>query len=320
MNKKGLTITIIFDAMSLNYGEGLGNISELKKLTKHDKLFSYMSRQAIRYNIYKILVDMFNITRDKANPLTANNTVIQFKPESNIKDYAELDLFGYMKTKKKDKSKSKKENEDPQDTNETGSATRSAIVRISPAVSLENMLVDIEFGSNKNFADRLSINPNPFQFEHHSSLYSYTVTIDLDKIGIDENDNIEINNIEKIKRVNMVLETIKILNREIKGRIENLNPLFIIGGIYDIYNPFFLGRIDVNYNNNIKKYDINTDILISTAHMTFNDKNIKNDTMIGYVKGYFANEDAFKNITDNIYDINGFFGNLEKKVNDYYGE
>ncbi len=29
---KGLTISVIFDAMSLNYGEGLGNISELKKL------------------------------------------------------------------------------------------------------------------------------------------------------------------------------------------------------------------------------------------------------------------------------------------------
>lgn len=31
MNKKsGLTITMIFNAESLNYGEGIGNISELK--------------------------------------------------------------------------------------------------------------------------------------------------------------------------------------------------------------------------------------------------------------------------------------------------
>ena len=34
MNKGGLTISLIFDGMSLNYGEGLGNISELKKLSE----------------------------------------------------------------------------------------------------------------------------------------------------------------------------------------------------------------------------------------------------------------------------------------------
>ena len=31
-NKKGLSITVVFKAQSLNYGEGIGNISELKKL------------------------------------------------------------------------------------------------------------------------------------------------------------------------------------------------------------------------------------------------------------------------------------------------
>ena len=34
--KKGLSITLIFKAESLNYGEGIGNISELKKLTRGD--------------------------------------------------------------------------------------------------------------------------------------------------------------------------------------------------------------------------------------------------------------------------------------------
>ncbi len=34
--KKGLSITIIFRAQSLNYGEGIGNISELKKLSRGD--------------------------------------------------------------------------------------------------------------------------------------------------------------------------------------------------------------------------------------------------------------------------------------------
>ena len=34
--KKGLSMTMIFKAQSLNYGEGIGNISELKKLTRGD--------------------------------------------------------------------------------------------------------------------------------------------------------------------------------------------------------------------------------------------------------------------------------------------
>ena len=33
-NKKGLSITLVFNASSLNYGEGIGNISELKKINK----------------------------------------------------------------------------------------------------------------------------------------------------------------------------------------------------------------------------------------------------------------------------------------------
>lgn len=32
--KNGLAITMIFKAQSLNYGEGIGNISELKKIIK----------------------------------------------------------------------------------------------------------------------------------------------------------------------------------------------------------------------------------------------------------------------------------------------
>ena len=33
---RGISITMIFKAQSLNYGEGIGNISELKKLTRGD--------------------------------------------------------------------------------------------------------------------------------------------------------------------------------------------------------------------------------------------------------------------------------------------
>ena len=52
MSKNGLTMTIVFVAESANYGEGLGNISNIKKMTRGNaSQYSYISRQAIRYKI-----------------------------------------------------------------------------------------------------------------------------------------------------------------------------------------------------------------------------------------------------------------------------
>ena len=49
MKKDGLTLTMVFLAESANYGEGVGNITTLKKMTRGDyQLYSYISRQAIR--------------------------------------------------------------------------------------------------------------------------------------------------------------------------------------------------------------------------------------------------------------------------------
>jgi len=93
MNKGGLTISLIFDGMSLNYGEGLGIISELKKLSRSGKLYTYLSRQAIRYDIYKMLKEYYDIAKDKEEPLTRDQQVIQFKPEANVKDYEEVDRY-----------------------------------------------------------------------------------------------------------------------------------------------------------------------------------------------------------------------------------
>ncbi|MCI4462867.1 MAG: type I-B CRISPR-associated protein Cas7/Cst2/DevR [Caldisericum sp.] len=298
---KGLTYTAIFEAMSLNYGEGVGNISELKKLTKGGEFYSYTSRQAIRYDIYRTLKESYNID-DKEDPLTKEQQVVQFKPDANIKDYVEMDLFGYMKTKKGQ-----------------GSISRPAVVRISPAISLEPMEGDVEFGTNKNFADRAGTDPNPFQFEHHYSLYSYTVTVDLDRIGVDENDKIYLSPDEKAKRVNQLLEVLKVLTRNIKGRTESLSPIFAIGGVYDIKNPFFLNKLKVNYSKEEKKYGIDTEILDSQLSLSFDGKPIRDYTYVGYLKGYWLNESEFNKLSKNVSDIDGFFSKLKDKVLETFG-
>jgi len=298
---KGLTYTAIFEAMSLNYGEGVGNISELKKLTKGGEFYSYTSRQAIRYDIYRTLKESYSID-DKEDPLTKEQQVVQFKPDANIKDYVEMDLFGYMKTKKGQ-----------------GSISRPAVVRISPAISLEPMEGDVEFGTNKNFADRAGTDPNPFQFEHHYSLYSYTVTVDLDRIGVDENDKIYLLPDEKAKRVNQLLEVLKVLTRNIKGRTESLSPIFAIGGVYDIKNPFFLNKLKVSYSKEEKKYGIDTEILDSQLSLSFDGKPIRDYTYVGYLKGYWLNESEFNKLSKNVSDIDGFFSKLKDRVLETFG-
>ena len=46
-------------------------------------------------------------------------------------------------------------------------------------------------------------------------------------------------NLENNKEIEKLLDTIAFLYRDIRGRRENLAPLFVVGGVYDIKNPIF---------------------------------------------------------------------------------
>ena len=296
-NKKGLSITLVFNASSLNYGEGIGNISELKKLTRGDgSVYTYASRQALRYDMVRLGNKLFNwkyydIVDDKQG-------TVQFKKDLTIKDSEEMDLFGYFKTKKSEISN-----------------TRSAAVRVSNAISLEDYKSDMEFLTNKGLADRIQRHADPVNVEQHLSYYTYTITIDLEKIGKDE--EIELSIDEKTERVNQLLDIVKILNREIRGREENLSPVFVIGGMYDINSPFFLGRIKLNGKNG--EFSIDTEMLKDTTTLTIGDKSIYDDTKVGMLKNTFKNEEEIAEIFEGkTTNIEEFFKDLEEKVNEYY--
>lgn len=317
MEIKGMTISVITQAMSLNYGEGLGNISELKKITKDGGIYSYMSPQAMRYEIYRALRDNFAMDSGKDEALHTGEKVIQFRPDATIKDYVEMDLFGYMKTKKK--VRAKKEGGEPVVADEEGGAvTRAKVARTSPAISLVPFRSDMEFGTNKNFAERTGDHPDPFQFEHHHSPYAYTLTVDLERVGIDPKDNIELPWEERANRVCDLLEVLKVLNREIKGRAESLNPLFIIGGIYPVKNPWFLDRITVNYNKESRRWAINTAILKSVANLNFKGVRVGDYTRIGHLEGWWDNETSFGDVVSQTGDLNWFFETLKTEVKKAY--
>lgn len=266
MNRNGLTMTIIFQAESANFGEGIGNLTVLKKYSRGDKnQYTYISRQALRYNIIQ------QLGYDNT-PISNESGVVQFAADASIDKYPEVDFFGYMKTvSKKDNSAGK-------------SSTRSAVVRLSNAVSLEPFNSDLDFLTNMGLAKREGYENAIAQSEIHRSLYAYTITIDLDRIGEDGDISIPVD--EKINRIETLLKAIMFLYRDIKGRRENLSPLFVIGGVFSRKNPFFSNAINVNNGN------LNISSIKSVLDMMQEEKEF---VKVGLVNGIFNNEDDIIN-------------------------
>lgn len=289
MNKNGLTLTMVFLAESANYGEGVGNITTLKKMTRGDyQQYSYISRQALRYSLVQ------QLGWDKT-PVDGKSGVVQFAPAASIADYPEIDLFGYMKTTSKE------------DDKKGGAATRSAVARLSNAIALEPYQSDLEFLTNMGLAKRNNLDNAIAQSEIHRSYYSYTVSIDLERVGID--GGVEISQEEKAKRVKELLDGLHYLYRDIKGRRENLSPVFMIGGRYQRKNPFFENRIRIDKNK------INTETLAELAK----DAELAEDTIVGVVSGIFDNENEIKQELK-AETIETVFNQLKKEVDVYYGE
>lgn len=287
---KGLTLTIIFEAESANYGESVGNVASLKKMAREKgEQYTYISRQALTYNMVEQLSEPL---ADVVLEGSGEKGVIQYSKDCTIRDYPELDFFGYLKTQK-----------------ESSGLKRSAKVRVSNAVSLESYKGDLDFLTNKGLADRIGSNMNIAQAEIHHSLYKYSVVIDLDQIGFDDADKeniIEIDNIEKSRRVQKLLDTISMLYRDIRGRREDLKPIFVIGGVYDIKNPFFHNIVSVKDN----KVDVN-----QIKEGIFDA--IKDNTIVGFSNGKFENSEDIA-IKLDAKSVPEFFAKIKEQVKAYY--
>ena len=293
LTKNALTATIVFKASSANYSESTGNLSTLKKFTDVDnKEHTYISHQAIRYNIISQMKETLGqLYVDESN----SKSVIQYDPKISIKDSPEVDLFGYMITGKEPRH-------------------RNAVVRLSNAISQDPYNGDSDFLTNLSFATRLrqakqdpSINNSIANSEIQTDYYVYTITIDLDQIGIDTNDNTQLDNEERARRVKKVLRTIKYLYRDIRGRREDLKPLFIIGGTYDIKNPIFQSVVHV------KKNKLN----LNQIKAELSDPEIKEDTMIGMVDDVFDNNQEIQEELQPV-STTEFFNQLNEKVDAIY--
>ena len=289
MRREGLTVTMVFLAESANYGEGIGNISTLKKMSRgNHEQYSYISRQAMRYNIVR------QANWDQT-PVVGKSGVVQFAPSTTIAEYPEIDLFGYMKTAAKDGDQ------------KGGASTRSAVVRLSNAIALEPFLGNLEFLTNMGLAARGKLENGIAQSEIQRSFYTYTITVDLDRVGID--GEVQITGEEKADRVKTLLDTVQYLYRDIKGRRETLSPLFAIGGRYERRNPFFENRIRIE----------NDQINVETLAELLEDDAIRTHTFTGVVTGTFDNENEIRGKLSGE-SVGAAFRHLKEEVEQYYGE
>ncbi len=337
MKTKGLTATIIFEAQSLNYDEGYGNLSVIKKLHRGSgEVYTYASRQSLRYSIFMQGVREFGWRpSDVEEAGSGDQTVTQLISKIDVSQ--ESDLFGYMRTNVK------------LDNDKEVSVLRTTPVRILPAIALEPYSSDLEMLTNKYQADKIQSNPNIANMEIHRSLYRYTVCIDLHRIGTESDEigtriapgkateradydqyqtelrKLYISKEEKANRINQLLEVIKTLYRDIKGRREDLKPLFIIGGVYDTCNPFFENLVDVAWEKGRAKIVVEPlKQLLSSKYASLDGNNtivkkpVKDETYIGIRSGKFVNTEQ---------DFDGLsFGSpefviqkLQEQVNAYYG-
>ena len=404
LKAKGLTLTILFQGSSLNYGEGFGNYSELKKLNRYNGLvYSFSSRQSIRYSIFVQGVKEFDWKPSEVRPAgsdissndgstTANGEIVQNNAGtppptgertsafgkksvtqllSTIVASHETDLFGYFDTNIKlydfeETAKRRVEGHIPKKAPKAVEAIvyRTSPVRISPAISQEPYHGDTEMLTNKYQGDKIQAQPNIATSEIHQSIYCYTISIDLHRVGTEQDeictrmgfgggkdnpkssetfqtfqDKIRSQRIpydQRKQRVLQLLDIISRLYRDIRGRREDLKPLFIVGGVYNVCNPYFSNIVSID-NNKFGEKDFQprikpepiVQLLKDARYMLYgingNGKTttVRKDTFVGIRDGFFNNkmDEFIKGFPDSHHHVGSpefAIFNIKKRVEQYY--
>ncbi|MGI6066852.1 MAG: type I-B CRISPR-associated protein Cas7/Cst2/DevR [Bacillota bacterium] len=294
MNNQGLTLTVIAN-MTSNYGEGLGNISSVQKVFRNGKTYATRSRESLKNAIMvqSGFYDDLVVTVDGA----AQKAVTKEKNASNCRALE----GGYMNTS-------------------DITIIRKSSFYLTDAVSCNEFVNETRFHNNLYLASKyakdnglnLQIGKDadtsglmPYQYEFDKSLKQYSLTIDLDCVGIDENFKAEADAMEKADRVIAILNAIEHLRLVVKGNLDNAEPIFIVGGI---------GKAKTHYFENVvrtegRNLDLTPDLK----------DRIKQGYGVALLQGgNFSNEKAIIEELKPL-SISAFFEQLRGQVKYYYG-
>ena len=292
MNNKALTLTVVAN-MTSNYGEGLGNIGSVQKVYRNGKSYAIRSRESLKNAIMvqSGLYDDLKVQVDKSVNQKAVSQDINASTNRALEG-------GYMNTSDNTK-------------------IRKSSFYLTDAVSFHSFINETRFHNNlylaQAYAKEKKINLQdkakeaglmPYQYEYDKSLKRYSITIDLDKIGVDENYDQQADKEEKIFRVQALLDAVKSLSLIVKGNMDNAEPVFIVGGI---------GKRKTHYFENVVQMD-NLSLKIGNDLK----KKINEGYHVGLLDGYnFENEEEIKTELNPV-SIEQFFEDLNKEVRAYY--
>lgn len=235
--KKALTLTVVAN-MTSNYSEGLGNIASVQKVFKNRKVYTIRSRESLKNGIMvqSGMYDDLQTEVDGATQKLANKDL-------NASNCRALE-GGYMSTK--------------------GTTNiRKSSFYLTDAISCESFVNETRFHNNLYLANNLAKSKNinlqekageaglmPYQYEYDKSLKVYSITVDLEMIGKDENFEQEAgykeaSNTEKAARVNAILDAVENLSLTVKGNLDNAEPVFVVGGLSERKTHFFENVVKV---------------------------------------------------------------------------
>lgn len=263
---RGITLTMVVKFTGTpSMGEGLGgNINPMKVLPTDRGDFAYLSPSAI---LKQPLMEYF--VREKGwkfefgeNIKIAPKKKGTEKPPLQITSYADddpfADIFGYLFTIKKDKGKKEESKEEGSEQEEALEETRKrkSPLGVSYAVGLMDFKNCLDYRSNLGLVDLSGSKGEGqmiFQREIDMNYFVYTLNLDLQRIGKEDNKdkNNEADTNKKLERVKTVLEAIPYIAIHRNGAlVGTLRPHLVIGGVFEKKFPYFIDSVLWNKNKN----------------------------------------------------------------------
>lgn len=292
MKKRALTLTVAAN-MTANYSENLGNIASVQKVYKNRKTYTIRSRESLK-NALMVQSGMYDDLQTEVDGATQKLV----NEELNASNCQALE-GGYMST--------------------SGTTyIRKSSFYMTDAISCESFVNETRFHNNLylagNYAEHHDLNIQsdpkksglmPYQYEYDKSLKVYSITIDLDMVGVDKNFNAEALPEEKADRVHGILDGIESLSLVVKGNMDNAEPIFVVGG---------LSARKTHYFENVVR--IEEDKLILSEDLT--DK-LNQGFQSGLQRGNILANQREIEVTLKPLSIVKFFEELKQQVSSYYG-